>query len=60
MVPKSRAIVIYTTYFLKIASEHLPNVTSSVIADKCGSIIANINIVAKPFMNADKLLAVVL
>ena len=53
-------MVIYTMYFLKIVSEHFPSVTSSVIADKCGSINANIKIVAKPFIKADKLLAVVL
>ena len=52
-------MVMYTIYFLKVASEHLPRVTSSVIADKLGSINANINLVAKPLMNADKLLAVV-
>lgn len=46
-------------YFLNVVSETFPNVTSSVIADKWGSIKANINIVANPFINADKLLAVV-
>ena len=60
MVPSNRAMVIYTIYFLNVASEHLPKVTSSVMALKCGSIKANIRIVAKPLINADKLLAVVL